>query len=148
MLYTDKFLKNLFVYGIENEHYTKVSDNVVKLTDNTGYRAGNGWRFGDQFIDYLMEGEAPDKWDQFKAYNDMGIPMNSLGFAFDNVSVENEIGALKNVVQKYYKQLFIGTTDTDSTLAAFSKEMKDAGADVVIAEMQKQYDEWLKAVGK
>ena len=148
MLYTDKYLKNLFVYGIENEHYTKVSDNVVKLTDNAGYRAGNGWRFGDQFIDYLLDSEDPDKWDQFKAYNDMGIPMNSLGFAFDNITVENEIGAIKNVVQKYYKQLFIGTTDTDTTLAAFSKEMKDAGADVVIAEMQKQYDEWRKAVGK
>ena len=80
----------------------KVSENVVRLTDNTGYRAGNGWRFGDQFIDYLLENEDPDKWEQFKAYNDMGIPMNSLGFAFDATNVETEIGALKNVVQKYY----------------------------------------------
>ncbi len=31
MLYTDKYLNNLFVYGIENEHYEKVSENVVKL---------------------------------------------------------------------------------------------------------------------
>lgn len=148
MLYTDKFLKNLFVYGIEGEHYEKVSENVVRLTDNTGYRAGNGWRFGDQFIDYLLENEDPDKWEQFKAYNDMGIPMNSLGFAFDATNVETEIGALKNVVQKYYKQLFLGTADTDSTLKAFSEEMKKAGVDDVIAEMQTQYDEWRKAVGK
>ena len=48
------------------------------------------------------------------------------------------------VVQKYYKQLFIGTADTDSTLKAFSKEMKDAGVDTVLTEMQKQYDEWRK----
>ena len=33
MLYTDKYLKNLLNYGLENVHYTKVSDNVIKLID-------------------------------------------------------------------------------------------------------------------
>jgi putative aldouronate transport system substrate-binding protein len=74
--------------------------------------------------------------------------MNSLGFAFDATEVETEIGALKNVVQEYYKQLFLGTADTDSTLSAFSSKMKAAGVDDVIAEMQRQYDEWRKNVGK
>ena len=46
-LYTDKVLKNMLVYGIENVHYQKVSDNVVKLLDSpTAYKAGNGWRLG------------------------------------------------------------------------------------------------------
>lgn len=148
MLYTDKFLKNLFVYGIEKDHYTKVSDNVVKLTENKGYMAGNGWRFGNQFIDYLLDNEDPDKWQKFEDYNKSGTPLKSLGFAFDNKNVENECGAVKNVVQKYYKQLFIGSADTDSTYAAFTKELKAAGTDKIIAEMQKQYDEWLKANGK
>ncbi|MCX7711216.1 MAG: ABC transporter substrate-binding protein [Clostridia bacterium] len=148
MLYTDKFLKNLFVYGIEGQHYTKVSENVVKLTDNKGYRAGNGWRFGDQFIDHLLDNEDPQKWEKFKAYNAAGTPLKSLGFAFDNKNVENEIGAVKNVVQKYYKQIFNGAVDPEPALKKWSGEMKAAGAEKVVAEMQKQYDAWLKATGK
>ncbi|RCX17548.1 carbohydrate ABC transporter substrate-binding protein (CUT1 family) [Anaerobacterium chartisolvens] len=148
MLYTDKFLKNLFVYGIENEHYTKVSDNVVKLTDNQGYMAGNGWRFGDQFKDYLLDNEDPEKWVKFEEYNNKGTALTSLGFAFDSSNVDNQASACKNVIQTYYKQLFCGAVDTDATVAKMSSELKAAGADELIAEMQKQYDAWLTETGK
>lgn len=148
LLYTDKFLKNLFVYGIENVHYTKVSDNVVKLTDNDGYRAGNGWRFGDSFKDYLMENEDPQKVAKFEEFNKKGLPMTSLGFAFDNKNVENQASACKNVIQAYYKQLFSGSVDVDSTVKKMEDELKAAGVDELIAEMQKQFDAWLVKTGK
>lgn len=143
MLYTDKYLNNLFVYGIENEHYVKVSDNVVKLTDNTGYRAGNGWRFGDQFLNYLMDNEDPDKWNQFVEYNKKGLVLNSLGFSFDRTPVDAEHAACKAVTETYYKQLFTGSVDVESTLKQMEAEYKAAGVDKLIAEMQRQYDAWL-----
>ncbi len=145
MLYTDKTLKNMFVYGVEGTHYTKVSDNVVKLTDNKGYRAGNGWRFGNQFIDYLLDNEDPQKWKQFEEYNKKGLVLKSLGFAFDSKNVESQASACKTVIQTYYKQLFTGSVDPDKTVAKMSSELKAAGVEKLIAEMQKQYDEWLKA---
>ncbi len=143
MLYTDKYLNNLFVYGIENEHYQKVSDNIVKLTDNIGYRAGNGWRFGDQFLNYLMDNEDPNKWDQFIEYNKKGLILNSLGFSFDRTPVDAEHAACKAVTETYYKQLFTGSVDVDSTLKQMEAEYKAAGVDKLIAEMQRQYDAWL-----
>lgn len=143
MLYTDKYLNNLFVYGIENEHYVKVSDNVVKLTDNTGYRAGNGWRFGDQFLNYLMDNEDPNKWEQFVAYNGQAFILDSLGFSFDRTPVDAEHAACKAVTETYYKQLFTGSVDVDSTLKQMEADFKAAGVDKLIAEMQRQYDAWL-----
>ncbi|MBP7176498.1 MAG: ABC transporter substrate-binding protein [Thermoclostridium sp.] len=143
MLYTDKYLNNLFVYGIENEHYTKVSENVVKLTDNTGYRAGNGWRFGDQFLNYLMDNEDPNKWEQFTAYNKKGFVLNSLGFSFDRTPVDAEHAACRAVTETYYKQLFTGSVDVDATIKLMEAEYKAAGVDILIAEMQRQYDAWL-----
>lgn len=143
MLYTDKYLNNLFVYGIENEHYKKVSANVVSLTDNKGYRAGNGWRFGDQFLNYLMDNEDPNKWKLFEEYNKSGLPLRSLGFSFDKTPVDTQHAACKTVTETYYKQLFTGSVDVAATVKKMEAEYKAAGADALIAEMQKQYDAWL-----
>lgn len=143
MLYTDKYLNNLFVYGIENVHYKKVSDNVVTLTENTGYRAGNGWRFGDQFLNYLMDNEDPNKWQQFTEYNKQGLVLNSLGFSFDRTPVDVEHAACRAVTEMYYKQLFTGSVDVDATVKQMEADYKAAGVDRLIAEMQRQYDEWL-----
>lgn len=145
MLYTDKNLVNMFVYGIENVHYQKVSDNVVKLLDSPkAYKAGNGWRFGDQLKNYLMDNEDPQKWVKFGEFNKKAVGLNSLGFAFDRTNVEAKLAACKQVVQTYYKQLFTGSVDVDPTVKKMEAELKAAKVDEVLAEMQKQYDAFLK----
>lgn len=148
MLYTDKTLRNMFSFGLEGTHYDKVSDNVIKLkADNKGYTsAGNGWRFGDQFKDYLMDNEDPNKWDNFKKFNDSATALNSLGFSFKKDAVEAEVAACKTVVQNYYKQLFAGAVkDVDAEVAKFDKELKAAGVEKVLKEMQTQYDTFVAA---
>lgn len=145
MLYTDKTLVNMFVYGIENVHYKKVSDNVVTLLDTKpAYKAGNGWRFGDQLKNYLVDNEDPQKWEKFAAFNKSAVGLNSLGFSFDRSSVEPQLAACKQVVQTYYKQLFTGAVDVDPTVKKMSDELKAAKVDEVLAAMQAQYDEFLK----
>jgi putative aldouronate transport system substrate-binding protein len=146
LLYTDKYLRNLINFGIENVHYKKISDNVIEIIDpaNSGYNPGNSWRYGDQFKDYLMSNEDPQKWEKFLAYNDQGLVLNSLGFVFDKSNVETQISACKNVVQAYYKQLFTGSVEIEPTVKQFEAELKAAGVDELIAEMQRQYDAWLK----
>ena len=144
LLYTDKYMKNLLNYGVENVHYKKVSDNVIELIDpdNSGYNPGHGWKFGDQFKDYLMSNEDPQKWDKFLEFNEAGLALNSLGFVFDKTNVETQISSCKNVVQAYYKQLFTGSVEVEPTIEQFEKELKAAGVDELIAEMQRQYDKW------
>lgn len=145
LLYTDKYVKNLFDFGIEGVHYQKVSDNVITLlnADKSGYKPGHSWKYGDQFSNYLMSNEDPQKWEKFLKFNEDSLPMNSLGFIFDKTNVETQVSACKNVVQAYYKQLFTGSVEVEPTLEKFEKELKAAGVDEVIAEMQRQYDEWL-----
>jgi len=151
-LYTDTYLSNLFIYGIEGQHYEKVAgkENVVKLLggEKSGYKAGNGWRFGDQFKDYLMDTEDPQKWAQFLAYNKAGTPTKSVGFAYDKKNVDTEIASCIAVVKTYYKQLLAGSVDVDSTVKKFKSDLDKAGVAKVITDMQTQYDAWLKANGK
>ena len=145
LLYTDKELINLLKFGIEDVHYKKVAENRIELIDplRSRYNPGYTWAFGDQFKDYIMKNEDPLKWDQFLLYNNRSITLNSLGFVFDKTNVESQASACRNVVQAYYRQLFAGTAEVEPTIRQFEKELRAAGVNDLLAEMQKQYDQWL-----
>lgn len=149
MLYTDATLRNFLTYGIEGEHYIVNPDGRITITQNgkDNYGGGNGFRYGDQFKDLLLDTEDPHKWELFKAYNN-GLKMNSLGFMFDGSSVDNLLSACKTVVNTYNKELYCGAIDVDTALPKFESELKQSGSEELIAEMQKQYDAWLAAKGK
>jgi len=149
-LYTDVTLRNMLNFGIEGVHYTKNDDGRITQTQAgvDRYNMGPGWRYGDQFKDYLLSNEAPDKWEKFKAYNEQGLVLNSLGFVFNEEPVSSQSSACKNVVTTYSRQLMCGAVDVDPIIKKFEKELKDSGVDELIAEMQRQYDDWRAKMGK
>ena len=59
----------------------------------------------------------------------------------DNSSL---LAALQNVKDQYRGLLEMGFYDVDTYLPEFRQALKDDGVETVIAELQKQYDEWLK----
>lgn len=151
ILYTDSFVTNTILYGIENEDYVKVSEHIVNypegLDANTvPYTAAltNGV-MGSMSIMWGMTTEE-DYENGLKA-----IAMNKTaerspyyGFVFDSSSVINEMTAIQNVVSQYYPGLECGSLDPAVALPEFNKALKDAGIDKVIAEKQTQLDAWLK----
>jgi putative aldouronate transport system substrate-binding protein len=142
-LYCDAYVLNLLDYGIERQHYDKLDGNFIRLRDNSGYNPGNAWKFGDAFITYLTEGEPADKWSRTEKLTAQSVKLKTLGFWFDGSGLESEITACKAVTARYESLLYgSGTGDVDETVARFADEMKAAGADDVIAEMQRQYDAW------
>lgn len=139
----DKSMNNMICFGIEGVHYEKVSDNIIKKTaDNAKYNPGTSWMFANNFINYLWENEDPNKWQKFEKFNNDAIPARSLGFAFEPSSVKNEIAACDTVKQEYENALINGTVDPKVYIPKYVKALKDAGADAVIAEKQKQIDAW------
>ena len=146
LLYTDKYLVNLMVYGVEGVHYTKVSDNVISVAADTKYNSGLGWVFGNQFNDYLTENEAKDKWEKFLAYNAAATPTPNLGFSFNPEKVGNEISACLNIWDQYLPALSVGAVeDIDGYVAQAIKAFDAAGVEKVIAEMNAQYKVWKAA---
>ncbi|MFD2329603.1 ABC transporter substrate-binding protein [Cohnella sp. GCM10020058] len=146
LLHADKYLHNLFVYGIEGVHYEKVSDNVVKDLPARKERWNTGWfQFGNGFLTYLTEADPADKWDQFKAFNEQAQVSPLVGFVFDPTPVQAEIANIQNVTAAIKLPLITGSVDPDKFLPSAIEKLKDAGSDKVIAEMQKQYDAWKAA---
>lgn len=141
---TDEYFNNLINFGVEGVHYAKVSDTIIEPTDdNANYNPGTGWMFGNQFINYLWTNEDPNKWANFKSFNDEAVGTQTLGFIFDPSSVKSQIAACNNVWDQYVPALETGTVDPEEYLPKLMAAFKDAGADDIIAEKQKQLDAWL-----
>jgi len=147
LMYTDPEIVNLLDYGIEGKHYVKKSDNVVGFPDgvdgtNSGYNLQQGWMFGNQLISYVWEDNAPDIWEQTRAFNESAKRSKALGFIYNSEPVKTEVAAVLNVVSQFKMGLETGSVDPEKVLPQFIEQMKAAGIDKIIAEKQKQLDAW------
>ena len=144
LLNTDATLSNLINYGIEGKHYTKIDDNTITIPDDTSYTLqGYQWMQGNVFLNYLTEGESPDKVEALKAFNAEAKKPIDYGFKFDNTAVEAEIAACQTVKSEYRKQVIMGSMDPEPIMKEYAAKLKAAGIDKIIEEAQKQYDEFL-----
>ena len=57
--------------------------------------------------------------------------------------MSTEQSTVKSVISKYLTQLEYGTVDLDTVYPEFLKALESAGIDKIIAENQKQLDQWL-----
>lgn len=150
LLYTDPDIENLLSYGVEGKHYVVQDNGLINYpegvnADNTGYNLNMGWMFGNQMITHIWEGNSPTLWQDTLEFNDNAYKAKSLGFVFDGSPVKTEIAALTAVGEQYRLALETGSVDPESILPRFLRALKDAGIDKVIAEKQRQLDEWAEA---
>ncbi|QTH41529.1 ABC transporter substrate-binding protein [Cohnella sp. LGH] len=146
LLYGDKYLLNLFDFGVEGVHFVKKSDSVIDYAEGVsaesiGYR-NEPWMWGNQMITYLFANEDPNKWENFKNFNAQAQKSIALGFAFDVEPVKNEVAAVANVLKQYQDVIDAGLVDPAQEIAKFNEALKAAGVDKIVAEKQRQLDEW------
>lgn len=146
LMYTDKELVNLLIWGMEGKHYVKVSDNVINYPEgvdrsNVGYTM-NALTTSNPFIAYTLEEEDPELAQSIQQWNAAAKKSKALGFTFNPSNVQNELTAIKNVSDRYKTVLETGSVDPESKLQEFINQLKAAGIDKVIEEKQKQLDEW------
>jgi putative aldouronate transport system substrate-binding protein len=148
LIYTDEFVLNTILYGIEGQDYVKVDAHHVKFpdgksADTVSYTAHlcNGV-LGSESMQYQFEGVDWSDVELKSKENKSTKRSPYFGFTFDQNSVKTEISAITNVVNQYNPGLISGSVDPESTLPKFIKALKDAGLDTVINEKQKQLDKW------
>lgn len=151
LMYTDPYLINLIDWGIEGEHYVMTDvENVIRYPDgvtaeNQGWNYACGFLFGNQLLSYVLEGDSPTLYEEMDEWNHSAKASPALGFTFDFTTVKTEYVAVSNVISEYKVALEDGALDVDETLPKFQQALKDAGIDTVIAEKQRQLDEWYAA---
>lgn len=143
LMYSDPYVSSLLINGIEGVHYTTDEDGFITTVPDSGYINSHPWAQGNQFISKVYAGNDADVWEQQEEYNKNAQKSVAYGFIFDSSNVTNEITACNNVVAKYRASLECGAVDPEVALPEFNAELKTAGIDTIIAEKQRQLDEWL-----
>ncbi|MDF2922485.1 MAG: hypothetical protein K0R57_1399 [Paenibacillaceae bacterium] len=148
LINTDPALFNLLTFGIDGKHYTKAGDNIIKINQAGGYKSDLGWVMGNSLIGYLKEGQPADTWTRTKQLNESAKRPETGSFKFVNDPIKTELANLTTIEAEFSKALNTGAVDYNTYLPKFIEARKKAGVDKVIAERQKQLDDWLKANGK
>ena len=143
LLNTDEYLKNLVDFGIEGEHYTKISDNRIELIPDSGYDLqGKQYIMGNIMIDYLQPGESDTKYEEITEFNRTAEYTESFGFLPDFSSVKIQYSACQNVKDEFFNNIVFGAVEPEEAIKQFNDKLKQAGIDEVVEEVQNQYDAW------
>jgi putative aldouronate transport system substrate-binding protein len=139
---TDKPLFNLLSFGLEGKHYKKLSDNRIEPISDSGYFPNKTWAIGNQFNAYLLPGQPDNVWQETIKLNERAAQSKLMGFVFDTEPVKAEVAQAQSVADEFLSSLLTGAVDPDKYLPQFLDKLKTAGADRIVAEKQKQINEW------
>lgn len=148
---TDEKIYNTLCIGIEGKHYNKLAEpytNVhgatvtIEKIDNSGYAPNTNWMFGNTELEWKTENDGSVEF--WKEANENAEYSEILGFAFNTEPVANEISMCSNVLGEYLTSLTSGSTEPTQRYEDFIAKLKTAGADKIVAEKQRQLDEWVK----
>lgn len=150
LLYTDGDILNLILNGIEGTHYVATSGNIVDFapgldSSKTGYAVTMNWMLGNLPLTHVWANEDPNKWESYITYNKSAEKSRALGFTFNAEPVKNEIAAASNVEKEFKFVIVTGSVDPEEFIPKYLDKLKAAGLDKIIAEKQKQLDEWAKS---
>ncbi|MEW9701854.1 ABC transporter substrate-binding protein [Paenibacillus sp. SI8] len=154
LFFKDAKLLTLFNFGIEGTHYVMKDGQIdlpAGMTSATSpYYHDIQWQIGNQLLNYTRVGEDPKKYEIYEKFNKEVAKRksNMYGFIFDSEPVKNELIAIDNITKTYDPGLKSGTLDPEVEVPNLIKKLKEIGMDKVIAEAQKQLDEWAKTNGK
>ena len=149
LIFSDKDVINLIIYGLEGRDYVKVDADHVAYPDGQDantvpYTAQLSCGIvGNQFIQYAMVGTDMSDMQLMLDENKNSKLSPAFGFTFDNSSVSNEESAVLNVINEYLPGLNTGSVDPETEIPAFVEKLKAAGLDKIIEAKQTQLDAWL-----
>jgi putative aldouronate transport system substrate-binding protein len=149
LMYTDARVTDLLNWGIEGRDYVQRSDGPIGypagITAQTVPYHSSDFIWGNQFITKIWEGNPSNLSEMRVKENREALPSVLMGFSYDPTPVQNELSSITNVIAQYRPSLTSGTADPAVDLPRFLKALDDAGAEKVVAEIQKQLDAWWAA---
>lgn len=148
LLNTDKYLRNLVNYGIENVHYTLENGKLKKTQAGSSNYDTQTFTLGNVFLTYPLTTDPDNIWDMYKKFNDGMEKSPIFGFKADLSSMKKEISAFSNIWSEFGKIMTCGVIDIDEVYPKYMKKMKDAGYDKVMQDLQTQLDAWKASKGK
>ncbi|MDQ6420199.1 DUF3502 domain-containing protein [Paenibacillus sp. LHD-117] len=140
---TDPSYYNLIQYGIEGRQY-EIVDGVKKTPASFNQEKDGGgfaaWSLRTDEYNLPMDSENPVRKSLYEEWDKVAINDPYVGFSFDPKNVTTELAAISNVNMQLGNQLMLGKTSKDpvAAVAEYREDLKKAGIDKVIAEVEAQ----------
>ncbi|BCN31618.1 ABC transporter substrate-binding protein [Anaeromicropila herbilytica] len=145
-LMTDKECYDLFQYGIEGKQYVLSNGNVTQPAGFNAEKDGGGfagWAFRTDKLNIPAATEDPRRYILNKEWEKDAIDSPYIGFNFDSTKISSQLSAIANVDSQLGIQILLGkTSDPKKSVAEYRKQLKAAGIDDVIKEVNKQYSDF------
>lgn len=143
-----------FVYGIKDKHWVDNGDGTVKWLcgDNSqgtpDWDYGNmKWTLGTCMNSLVTQGDTKGYYEELKAQEEGAWVNPLLSFKFDNTKVQTQAAQVETVTKEYVPTLQRGALGSgwEARYNEFLQKLEDAGVNDIMAEYQRQVDEYVKA---
>lgn len=151
LLYTDSEVMNLLQRGIEGVSYVVVKENENgklidfpegETVDTVPYYTNLGM-FGNRLEAYIWFPSDINRNEIIQMFSDsISCTSPAWGYVFDTEAYTLQIAEIKDIVNKYIGIIETGTVNPKIELPMFLDELSETEIDEVIAENQRQFDEW------
>lgn len=139
-LYANEENHQFAIYGVEGTDYTMEGDRIVRTTSEDFFYE---WMFRHQ--DYTLFTPDTDQAyiDSYQTWDADAKVSDVLGFVFNNENVLEIETAITEVVQNDMSVIRNGFVNFDEFYPAAVQRIQEAGSAEYIAEIQKQFDEFM-----
>lgn len=128
------------VYGVEGKDYQMVDGRVERLTSEDFFYE---WMFRNKNYQLFSPELPQDYIDNYKAWDDGAKVSSAMGFIFNNENVAEIETAINELITSDFASIRTGFVSFDENYEAAVQKLKAAGIDEYIAEVQRQYDEYV-----
>lgn len=149
LMRNDEELYKLLNFGREGVNYEVVDGKRTRpegFDENEHGFFSNFWggRMDEFELALPSDRVYEDIGDLYDIYDEYKKPYPYAGFVFDKTPVETELTALNDVRARHQGPImFGGAGDPEAAIEKFREDLKSAGYDTVLEEIQRQIDEWM-----
>lgn len=144
LMFESKELANLIQHGVEGLHYEMTDqDMIIEYIEGRAYENPLGL-YGNKMNVYMSAPNDNTLYQESADWNEKALEnvSTAVGYRFISEGFTTELAAITNVLGEYCSSLEYGYVEIDEVLPQFLSALEDAGIDKVIAENQRQFDEW------
>ncbi|NOU62601.1 DUF3502 domain-containing protein [Paenibacillus sp. LMG 31461] len=146
-----KELYDLLVWGLEGEHYKKVSPTRMETIGYTGQGTPTAkyglwkWVLGNTFQTYETQADKEGYNTFVKKLHETATKSALMSFKPDTTAIATELAQVAAVRTEFENALRSGAlADYEDKYKQAIDKMKKSGSDKIVAEMQRQVDEFVK----
>lgn len=145
-----KDLYNLLVFGLEGEHYKKVSNDRIETIGYSGFGTADSkyglwkWAVGNTFNANETQTDIEGYNKLVESVHEKAIVSSLIGFKPNTDNVQTELAQIRAVAKEFHNSLITGAVaNHEKVYTEFMDKLEKAGSKKVEAELQKQVDAFL-----